>query len=358
MSPEHRRRFYAQRLTLARELRGFTKTELANRINKTAGAISHFEGGRSQPDPATVGSLTLALGVPDEFFATSLHSARLSLDDCNFRSLRSASQRERRQLLAFGTLLAEAEAVLSEYVELPAVNLETHPIDDASELEGRATELRRSWGLGDGPVHEVVRLLERNGIVVAFIPSSCERVDAFSFWQRGQPFVFIVEGKPPSRQRFDAMHELGHLLVHADAIPGDKQLEVEANAFAAEFLMPRAGLLPHLRGMRPTLEAFYELKKHWGVSAAALIRRAFDLGVIRESAYRRLYKQLTTSGARRREPFELEQSAPTLLASAAAQSPGVASTLCERLGVRGLELDALLGGRLRRPGPPPPVDGD
>ena len=43
-----KRRFYPQRLTLARELRGITKTELAERIQKTAGAISHFEGGRSQ----------------------------------------------------------------------------------------------------------------------------------------------------------------------------------------------------------------------------------------------------------------------------------------------------------------------
>ena len=95
-------------------------------------------------------------------------------------------------------------------------------------------------------------------------------------------------------------------LIHAVAIPGDKQLESEADSFSAAFLMPRAGLLPHLRRMRPTLEAFYELKKHWGVSTAALVRRAYDLGVIRESPYRRLYKQLTTSGVRTRERFELE----------------------------------------------------
>lgn len=346
MSGEHRRRFFPQRLTLARELRGLTKTELAARINKTAGAISHFEGGRSQPDPATVGALTLALGVPREFFHTPLSSSRLGLDDCNFRSLRSASQRERRQLLAFGTLLSEAEAVLSEHVQLPKVNLETRPLSESETMEERATELRREWGLGDGPVHEVSRLLERNGIVVALIPNTCERVDAFSCWQGEQPFTFIVETKPPSRQRFDAMHEVGHLLLHVDAIPGDKGLELEANSFAAAFLMPRAGLLPHVRGMRPTLEAFYELKKHWGVSAAALIRRAFDLRVIGESAYRRLYKRLTMTGARKQEPYEIAQSPPTLLSQAAAQSPGVATVLCERLGVRGLELEALLQATL------------
>ncbi len=158
MSPDHRRRFYPQRLTLARELRGVTKTELANRINKTAGAISHLEGGRSQADATTVGALKLAQGAPDESFAASLHSARPGLDDCNFRSLRSASQRKRRQLLA------EAEAVLSEHVELPSVNLRTRPTGDAPEIEKSATELRRAGGLEDGPIHEVPRLLDRFGV--------------------------------------------------------------------------------------------------------------------------------------------------------------------------------------------------
>ncbi len=350
MNSDEQKRFYPQRLTLARELRGFTKTELATRIQKTAGAISHFEGGRSHPDPTTLGALTLALGVPKEFFHTPLGAARLGLDDCNFRSLRSASQRERRQLLAFGTLLSETEAVLSEHVELPPVNLETRPLHDEDTIEGRATELRRTWGLGDGPVHEVTRLLERNGIIVALIPSSCERVDAFSCWQRDQPFVFIVSNKPPSRQRFDAAHELAHLYLHTDAIPGDKVLENQADRFGAAFLMPQAGLLPHLRGMRSTLDAFYALKKHWGVSAAALIRRAYELGTLRESAYRRLYKQLTMTGARKHEPFELNQAFPTLLSQAALQSSGVAHQLSERLGVRGLDLDALLQATMVAPG--------
>ena len=340
------RRFFPQRLTLARELRGFTKTELSKRISKTAGAISHFEGGRSQPDHTTLGALALALGVPQEFFATPLGASRLALDDCNFRSLRSASQRERRQLLAFGTLLSETEAVLSHHVELPPVNLETQPLEEGEALEDRAAALRRAWGLGDGPIHEVSRLLERNGIVVALIPSSCKRVDAFSCWQRERPFVFVVADKPPSRQRFDAAHELAHLHLHADALPGDRLLETQADRFGAAFLMPREGLLPHLRQMRANLEAFYALKQRWGVSAAALIRRAFELGALRESAYRRLYRRLSATGARQAEPFELPQAPPTLLAQAAAQSPSSELALSEGLGIRGFDVDALLSATM------------
>jgi Zn-dependent peptidase ImmA (M78 family) len=101
-----------------------------------------------------------------------------------------------------------------------------------------------------------------------------------------------------------------------------------------------------MRQIRPTLEAFYELKKHWGVSAAALIRRAHDFGVIGEATYRRLYKGLSVTGTRKKEPNEIPQSPPTLLSQAAAQSPGIAATLCERLGMRGLELETLLQAKL------------
>src|SRR5262245_2909970 len=63
--------FQRERLTLARELRGLTKTDLALRIKKTPAAISQFEGGRTKPEPGTVGALALALQVPAGFFARS-----------------------------------------------------------------------------------------------------------------------------------------------------------------------------------------------------------------------------------------------------------------------------------------------
>lgn len=345
MSPTTER-FIAQRLTLARELSGLSKTELAERIGKTAGALSHFEGGRAQPDPTTLATLALALGMPREYFCLPLRAARLGLDDCNFRSLRSASQRERRQLLAFGTQLSEVEAVLSEYVELPDVQLTPRPLVEGERCEDRALEVRKSWGLGVGPIHEVTRLLETRGIVVAYIPRSCERVAAFSCWQRARPFVFIVAEQPPSRERFDAAHELGHLALHVDVTPGDRALEADADRFAAAFLMPRDGILPHLVHSRPTLDGFWSLKRHWGVSAAALIRRAFDLGVIREATYRRLQIELSVGQHRRNEPYEFAASPPSLLVQAAAQCVNVTNILMRTLRLRESHLKALLSGQL------------
>src|SRR3954470_18353586 len=89
------RLFEPERLTLARELRGLTKQQLADKIGKTPSAVSQFESARARPDGQTVGRMVLALKVPASFFAKTSDGPSLSvipLDICHFRSLRSASQ--------------------------------------------------------------------------------------------------------------------------------------------------------------------------------------------------------------------------------------------------------------------------
>ncbi|MEO7735481.1 MAG: helix-turn-helix transcriptional regulator, partial [Kofleriaceae bacterium] len=76
-----------------------TKAELAERIERSAAAIGQFEGGgraTCRPDAKTLASLALALGVPVAFFTRKTPAKPLEVDGCHFRSLRSASQRERR----------------------------------------------------------------------------------------------------------------------------------------------------------------------------------------------------------------------------------------------------------------------
>ncbi len=51
--------------------------------------------------------------------------------------------------------------------------------------------------------------------------------------------MFLLRNKAWSRTRFDAAHELGHLVMHVDANPGSIDLESEANRFAAAFLLPK-----------------------------------------------------------------------------------------------------------------------
>lgn len=311
--------------------------------------MSQFESGACRPDPNTLGRIALALGVPVGFFARRSSPKPLHVEACHFRSLRSAGQRERRKLLARGSLLCDLLGLLEEYVELPAeqvsrVALAAQSGTDIDRLAGR---VREAWGLGLGPIGNLVTLLESRGVLVTRIPEGCEDVDAFSTWHDGRPIVFLVPAKgSTSRTRFDAAHELGHLVMHADASPGNPELERQAHRFAGAFLVPLEPFLVECP-RRLDWEHIYELKRRWKVSVAALVRRAYDLGCFSEATYRRAYVHLNQTGERLQERDEPPEEHPTLLAKAIeAVAPDITiEDLVATMGLGAVDLRELVNGR-------------
>jgi Zn-dependent peptidase ImmA (M78 family) len=91
----------------------------------------------------------------------------------------------------------------------------------------------------------------------------------------------------PARRRYIIAHELGHHLLHADRValcaerdlvryePGNA--ETEANAFAAELLMPRALFEPHCDVRLPSLDGVRKLARHFGTTLTATAIRFVDL---------------------------------------------------------------------------------
>lgn len=307
--------FSGPRLTQARTLRGMLKGELAAAVGLSPAAIGQFESGSARPSAATLGRLAMALGVPAGFLSGDRRQFALAEDDAHFRSLRSTSKRDRSQARAQVEILAEVVEALAQRVRLPDVAL-PESVPDPSP-ESAAQWLREQWGLGDGPVASVVGLLERKGVVAARLPAATDEVDAFSCWVGGRPFVILASNKgDAARSRFDAAHELGHLVLHHDAYPADPVTEREANRFAAEFLTPAHAIAKELP-WRADWRALAALKLRWRVSIAMLLLRARDLGVLSESAYRRAVVELNRRGWRRDEPGSLgEPERPEVLGRA------------------------------------------
>jgi Zn-dependent peptidase ImmA (M78 family) len=94
-------------------------------------------------------------------------------------------------------------------------------------------------------------------------------LDAYSFWRDEKPYVFLNTCKTSEHSRFDAAHELGHLVLHRHGGPSHRSAEDEANAFASEFLIPSADLEANVRTVN-SIADLIRAKKRWGVSAAAL----------------------------------------------------------------------------------------
>jgi Zn-dependent peptidase ImmA (M78 family)/transcriptional regulator with XRE-family HTH domain len=345
--------FEPARLTLARELRGMTKTQLAARVEKTPSAISQFEAGAARPDPETMGRLAQVLAVPLAFFAPG-HAAPttelISIESCHFRSLRSATQRDRRRMLAGGALLCDLATSLSKLVQLPTdrvtpIARAPHSTDD---IEVIASEVRAAWSLGLGPVADVIKLLENNGVLVFRIWQDCHEIDAFSLRHNGRPCVFLNLYKDsPTRTRFDAAHELGHLVMHAAAPVGKPDIEAQANRFASAFLMPRDSFLLEAP-RRISWPHLVELKRRWKVSLKALVRRLRDLDCIGDATYRRANVQWNARynaggvfrGEEAEPPAEAPYWIPKVLGGLEARQQ--LDALAERLGLTAADTRALV----------------
>jgi Zn-dependent peptidase ImmA (M78 family)/transcriptional regulator with XRE-family HTH domain len=328
--------FTPSRLTLAREIEGLSITDLAARIEATSSAISQFENGTTKPKVETLIRLSLALGVPPAFFSAE-PLPPIAESHCHFRSLRSATAKERRRVLANGTLLKRVVDYVSEMVNFPPNQLSALQEfwRTVRDVEALATAVRDAWNLGQGPISSMVGLLESMGIIPIEVPGHSARLDAFSVSVEGLPMVFFtVEKGSASRRRFDAGHELGHLIMHGECTPGDEHAEKEADAFASALLLPATPFISECP-RRLDWDALRAVKRRWGVSLAAIVRRAKDLGIFSDATYRRAYSQLNQKGWRTAEPDEPAMERPSLLPRALAllENAGIpfrrmASDLC------------------------------
>lgn len=326
--------FDPERLSQARRLRGYLKSDLAAAVGVTPAAISQFESGLNNPSTATASRMALALRIPADFLVPRRPVVAVAEDETNFRSLRSTTKVQRSQARAQVELLAELVANCEEYLTLPAWDGSvTAPGQDPEQA---AVEFREKWSLGQGPISDVVGLLESHGIIVARLPAS-DRVDAFSCIVAGRPFVLLASNKQAAdRSRFDAAHELGHLLLHPDPLPGLGGAELEAHRFASAFLLPRVSIMAELPPS-PSLARLLELKHRWRVSVQVLLRRGFDLGLYSEAAYRRAYQQIGRRGWRTEEPGDVGPPEQPRLVKRAVDM------LVSRYG------DDFLAGRMRLP---------
>lgn len=291
------------RLVLARELRGLTQQAVTQAAGGrfTAAALSQLELGRTRPSAATLVAIAEAVQCPLDFFVGRPNDRP---PEGFFRSLRSTTARVRRQQLARARLLHDLVTAIEEHVVLPELDVPSIDVDLESDesIERAAESVREEWGLGVGPIPHVIRELERRGVVVVRASTFEREVDAFSVCFPARPIVVLgVDKAVTARSRFDAAHELGHLVLHGDEHAGSKEAEQQAHRFAAAFLMPRSGI-EHSLPATADWRRLMSLKAEWRVSMAALLVRARSLDVMPKPKYVNAMKTMSARGWRRAEP--------------------------------------------------------
>ncbi len=319
--------FNGERLKKARIYRGLTVAELAERINCQRQTLSMYEISKSQPaDSKTVEEISKVLDFPIGFFYE--HPQKGLSGTTYFRSLLTTSKKYRMEQSVKMDILAQIYSMIQDYIEFPQyvpLCLDRNPLPGVA-----AAALREQWGLGHGPIENLVSVVEQHGILVTSFSTSTNDVDAFSeFVDVGgsQTYLIAYSNNKTSAARihFDVAHELGHICLHEwsediEELPKEefKRREQQAHEFAAAFLLPEETFRQDVEAGPQTLPFYKQLKKKWRVSIAAMMRRAKDLGVMTSEEYITLIKTMQRRGIRKEEPLDdvLITAGPALLKTA------------------------------------------
>ena len=301
-----------ERISLARQRRGLTPAELSRRVGIKPRRLSDIERGRQQPGALALARLAAELRFPESFFAAD---AVPELPDgaISFRARSKLSRAKRASAGSVGVLTVEFNTWLERTFSLPGPDV---PTFEAPGAEVAAEMVRSQWGLGGQPVSNMVHMLEAHGIRVFSLAAEHADVDAFSFWHEGTPYAVLNTTKTPERCRFDAAHELGHLVMHAGAQEASgPEAEREADAFARAFLMPELDLRERMP-LHPPVEQIIQGKAIWRVSALALTYRLSELGMLEDVEYKSACVELSKPGFRGAERSDLVRETSQLLGKA------------------------------------------
>lgn len=303
--------FVPARLAEARVGRGLSATGLASLLSVTPQAVSNWEAGKHAPRAEVLAAIAARLELPERFF----RSPRvLDQSPIFWRSFAYATKSSRAESEQRFRWLQDIVRYLHAFLEFPPIHLPVFNVPasieqlDNRRIEQMALEARDFWGLGDGPVSDVVLLMENAGVVTGRLSMGHSALDAFSQWSQldGLPYVVLGDSKTAARSRLDAAHELAHLLLHRGVMskslltpPMHKLIENQAFRFAGALLLPASSFLAEV--WQPTLEVFRSLKERWKVSIGAMIHRCHELGFIDDTQYKRLWMNYYQRGYREKD---------------------------------------------------------
>lgn len=308
-----------QRLRDARIADGKTIKEVAETIGISAQALSMFELGRCKVPVEMFFRLKNMYSVPGSFYITR-YMDNTKRSTVFFRKFSAATKRKREQALKQADFIScNITKFFGGKIKFPEVDGLFDEIKTSANIEKKrdpelwAKLIRRKWNMGMEPIVNLIRDLERRGVIVV-VMSMDDDVDGFSYWQDKRPFIFVNKNNTAVRLRMSIAHELCHLLFHEDEdIEKElKRVEDEARSFAGAFLLPEAAL--HNELYMGSLEQFRYLKSKWKVSINGIVMRAKQLFLIDDNRYTYLQTQISRKRWRKREPEDdvIEQEQPIL----------------------------------------------
>ena len=311
--------FIPNRLSTLRHANKLSLDEIALKLEISKQSIHLFETGQREPSKSHIEQLSILFGVKTDFFYKTKQLSDIPLDKVHFRKLKSTPISLKKTTVSKLELINFIIENLENYVNLPKINI---PYIVNEHIENIALQAREHWKLGLGPISNVTLLAESNGAFILEMTDIDTKVDALSVFKADQrPLILRNTSKEsPCRNRFDIVHEIGHLIMHRFIETGDNLTESEANSFSAAFLLPKEIMLTDFsryifRRSQINWEFLSEFKLEWKVSKAAILYRAHKLNIISDAQYKSAVISLKRKGEAitEKEDYLIQQEKPMLI---------------------------------------------
>ena len=293
-------------IAAARKRLGLTQAALADRISVSRPTLISFEAGQRLPAEAQIESLArelnlsirdlLSLGAPDPALAV------------RFRALKAGQSADLalQRLEDFGRRYVRLETLARDRIarrEPPLFSLERISNVERAAEELAATE-RLRLGLGDGPLPDLRAAFEEDAGLRIFGLDELQKTRISGVFAYSEPYGALVgfnTGHDPRRVRWTLCHEYAHYLAdryepevtedNVERSSRKDRRETFADAFAAHFLMPAAGLSRRFSEMlndaggELRVSHLIMLGQFFEVSFQAIVQRLEDVGRISAGTY-------------------------------------------------------------------------
>lgn len=316
-----------RRIKEGRLFRDFSQQDIADNLGVTKQSISQYENGVMIPNLETVYQLADMLEFPLTYFSKPYNEQIIT--PIFFRKRKTSSKKMITVFETYIEWMVDIYCYLNRYLYLPPLNIihEDKVYYSDEEIIQATIELRRSWGLGNGPISNLTTLLENNGFVISKTGLDAKKVDACSVMftsatEKNRSMVFLTSGTSAVRSRRDLAHELGHQVLHSwmsreDFEENREIIEHEADLFASHFLMPGDAMERESFAV-DSLNSLLLMKKRWGASMQNILYHLRDLECIDSSLFDKLSFNFYHRGWKSREPLddEISQEKPELIKDA------------------------------------------
>ena len=299
-------------LRWARERSGLTVADVARKFSKSPDAISSWEAGETSPTYVQLEKLAYQVykrpvaifffpeppDEPDKIseFRTLSTSERRSLSDDTRYAVRFAESMQIALKELNGGANPSSRKIFDEM--LPSLDETAYRLaQEVRTYVGVTIQEQLAWSSVGHALDYWRSVVEDSGIYVFKRSFKQKAISGFSLLDDEFPVIFLNNSTPATRQIFTLWHEVAHILLSTSGVTKDndsfiellvgesKAIEVQANAFAGEFLVPSEDFDNFIHSGPYSDEYFSSLADRYHVSREVVLRKHSDRGLITQQFY-------------------------------------------------------------------------